>query len=166
MEIKKKKIKSIEDIKRKTFAFGDIASTSSHLIPKKILLDNKLVSKNDYTEVFLGTHDAVAISVQNGVAEAGGLSEPIFNMLIENGIIQESKINLIQYSNFYPQYPWVYIDDLDKDLKKKISSIFLNIKDKKILSKYKADGFSAVKDADYDIIRGLSKKLELYEYEK
>ena len=87
-------------------------------------------------------------------------------MLIENGIIQESKINLIQYSNFYPQYPWVYINDLDKDLKKKISSIFLNIKDKKILSRYKADGFSAVKDADYDIIRGLSKKLELYEYEK
>ena len=106
----------------------------------------------------------MAIATQNGVIEAGGLSEPILKKLIKNGTLDESKINIIAYSNFYPQYPWVYIDELDKDLKKKISTVFYNINDKKILEKFEADGFSKVIDSDYDVIRELAKKLKLYDF--
>ena len=71
-------IKTVSDVKGKEVAYGDIASTSSHLIPKKMLLDNGLETKKDYKENFLGAHDAVALAVQNGHAQAGGLSKPIF----------------------------------------------------------------------------------------
>ena len=163
---KGKGIKSINDIRNVDFAFGDIASTSSHLIPKKILLDHDLEPKIDYNEIFLGSHDAVAISVQNGVTDAGGLSEPILEMLFEKKLLDQSKINIIKYSEFYPQYPWVFIEDLDKSLKNKISSVFYEIKDEKILSNFKADKFSPIFDSDYDIIRELSKELDLYDFKK
>ena len=163
---KGKGIKSINDIQNVDFAFGDIVSTSSHLIPKKILLDNDLKPKVDYNEVFLGSHDAVAISVQNGVTGAGGLSEPIFRMLLEKKLLDQSKINIIKYSKFYPQYPWVFIEELNENLRNRIASIFYEIKDEKILSTFKADKFSPVYDSDYDIIRALSKKLNLYGFKK
>jgi phosphonate transport system substrate-binding protein len=69
-------ISSMPAIQGKNMAYGDRASTSSHLIPKAMLVDKGLEAKKNYQEHFLGAHDAVAINVQNGNAQAGGLSKP------------------------------------------------------------------------------------------
>jgi len=66
-------IRSISDIAGKDMAYGDPASTSSHLIPKSMLAEKGLSAKRHYREHFLGNHDAVAIAVQNAKAQAGGL---------------------------------------------------------------------------------------------
>lgn len=161
---KKQNIAKLEDIRAKNFGFGDPASTSSHLIPKKMLIEENIFKEESYNEVFLGSHDAVAIATQNGVVQAGGLSEPILNILVEKKIIDKSKITILKYSDYFPQYPWVYIDDLEDDLKKKIENFFYNLDDIEVLKKFKADGFLKVNDKDYDVIRNLSQKLELYEY--
>jgi phosphonate transport system substrate-binding protein len=71
-------IAKISDIVNKNVAYGDKASTSSHLIPKSILAENGLKAGENYREHFAGAHDAVAMAVQNGHAQAGGLSKPIF----------------------------------------------------------------------------------------
>ena len=110
--------------------------------------------------------DADIWMLQNGVTHAGGLSEPILEMLFEKKVLDQSKINIIKYSEFYPQYPWVFIEDLDESLKNKISSVFYEIKDEKILSNFKADKFSPIFDSDYDIIRQLTKELDLYDFKK
>ena len=61
------------DLKGKKMAYGDRASTSSHLIPKTVLLETAgLTGGRDYEEYFVGTHDAVAVNVANGNADAGG----------------------------------------------------------------------------------------------
>ena len=67
-------IEKMADIKGRDMAFGDVASTSSHLIPKSMLLNEGLKSGEDYKEHFVGSHDAVAMNVQNGNAQAGGMS--------------------------------------------------------------------------------------------
>jgi phosphonate transport system substrate-binding protein len=72
-------IAKISDIVNKNVAYGDKASTSSHLIPKSILAENGLKAGENYREHFAGAHDAVAMAVQNGHAQAGGLSKPILN---------------------------------------------------------------------------------------
>ena len=41
-----------------------------------------LEAKKDYEEHFVGSHDAVALAVQNGHAQAGGLSKTIFETLL------------------------------------------------------------------------------------
>jgi len=53
-------ITRIEDIKGRNMAFGDKASTSSHLIPKSVLAEKSLDAGRDYQEHFVGSHDAVA----------------------------------------------------------------------------------------------------------
>lgn len=61
------------DLKGKKMAYGDRASTSSHLIPKAVLLETAgLTGGQDYEQHFVGTHDAVAVNVANGNADAGG----------------------------------------------------------------------------------------------
>lgn len=154
-------VKRVSDVKGKEVAFGDIASTSSHLIPKKILLDNGLEAKKDYKENFLGAHDAVAVAVQNGHAQAGGLSKPIFESLVKRGIISLDKVKVLQVSKPYPQYPWAMRSNLKPELKDAIRNAFTSLKDKKILKPFKAEGFGEMTDADYDVIRDLSKKLNL-----
>ncbi|CAN0491289.1 unnamed protein product [Laminaria digitata] len=154
-------ITTIADIKGKNMAFGDQASTSSHLIPKKMLMDGGLQPKADYRENFLGAHDAVAVAVQNGHAQAGGLSKPIFESLVNRGIISMDKVKVVKVSADYPQYPWAMRKNLDPDLKAKIRNAFLQVTDKAILKPFKADGFGAMEDKDYDVIRDLARKLKL-----
>ncbi len=154
-------IATLADVKGKQVAYGDIASTSSHLIPKKMLLDGGLATKKDYKENFLGAHDAVALAVQNGNAQAGGLSQPIFKSLVERGIISLDKVKVLQVSKPYPQYPWAMRSDLNPELKGKIRDAFINLKDKKVLKPFKAEGFGAMTDKHYDVIRDLSKALDL-----
>lgn len=154
-------VNMVSNVKGKEVAYGDIASTSSHLIPKKILLDNGLEAKKDYKENFLGAHDAVAVAVQNGHAQAGGLSKPIFESLVKRGIINLDKVKVLQVSKPYPQYPWAMRSNLKPELKGAIRNAFTSLKDKKVLKPFKAEGFGKMTDADYDVIRDLSKKLNL-----
>tara|TARA_B100000686_G_C16787814_1_gene976445 strand:+ start:2280 stop:3128 length:849 start_codon:yes stop_codon:yes gene_type:complete len=154
-------INKIEDVKGKNMAFGDIASTSSHLIPKSMLRAKGLVAKDDYEEHFLGAHDAVAVAVQNGKAQAGALSRPIFESLVKRGIISLRKVKVLEYSKPFPQYPWVMRSDLDLELKKNIRTTFYNLRDKSVLGPFKASGFAEMEDEDYDGIRELSKILKL-----
>lgn len=158
---KKSGIDKITDIKGRDMAYGDTASTSSHLIPKKMLVDAGLQAKQDYREHFLGAHDAVAVAVQNGHAQAGGLSQPIFNSLVERGIISLDKVKVLGVSPPFPQYPWAMRQDLAPALKEKIKAAFVELTDKKVLKPFKAEGFGAMTDADYDVVRDLSRKLGL-----
>lgn len=156
-----KNIKSYSDMRGKNIAYGDQASTSSHMIPKSILIDNGLKPGKDYQEHFLGSHDAVAVAVQNGTADAGGLSKPIFESLVKRGIIDANKVRVITASEPFPQYPWAMRSDLDSDLKERIKQTFYSLKDKEILKPMKADGLAPIADADYNVVRNLKKSLNL-----
>lgn len=154
-------VNSLSDIAGKDMAFGDTASTSSHLIPKSMLKDKGLEAKRDYQEHFLGSHDAVAISVQNGKAQAGGLSKPIFESLVQRNIIDPSRVKVIAESRQYPEYPWTMRSDLNPALKDRIRGAFINLTDKEVLKPFKADGFGPIADKDYDVIRELAHVLNL-----
>jgi phosphonate transport system substrate-binding protein len=158
-------VNTIEEVAGKTVAFGDQASTSSHLIPKSMLVEKGLQPKKDYKEVFVGAHDAVAFAVQNNNAQIGGLSKPIFEALIERKKIDSSKVKVIAESKPYPQYPWTMRSDLSPELKNNIRSAFLEIKDENILKSFKADGFDTIEDKDYDVVRELGTTLNL-DFEK
>lgn len=154
-------IDSYDDIAGQTMAYGDQASTSSHLIPKSMLVEAQLQAGEDYEEVFLGAHDAVAVAVQNGNAQAGGLSKPIFDSLIERGTIDPSKVVVIEESKPFPQYPWTMRSDLDPELEKQIRNAFYELEDESVLKPFNAEGFEAIEDGDYDTVRELGQVLDL-----
>jgi len=146
-------ISNIFDVKGMTMAYGDPASTSSHLIPRAHLLTNAKLDIDDYKAVYLGSHDAVALNVQNGNADAGGLSKKIFEHLVERGLISLDKVQVIAISNPFPNYPWTMQSSLDPELKDKIKQAFYDLDDPEITKPLKADGFMPVTDADYDVVR-------------
>ena len=154
-------IDEFADIEGTTVAFGDPASTSSRLFPELTLAQADLISGEDYEAVFLGAHDAVALAVQNGNAQAGGLSRPVFDSLVEAGTIDPSQIVVIAESEPIPQYPWTLRSDLDPELKADIRAAFLNLNDDTILAPFKADGFAEMTDGDYDGIRKAGEMLGL-----
>ncbi len=154
-------INSLADIRGKQVVFGDKASTSSHLIPKSMLLQQGLTAGQDYQEHFVGAHDAVAMAVQNGHAQAGGLSRPIFESLVERGIVSPEKVKVLAVSQPFPEYPWTMRSNLAPQIKEQIRTAFYELKDPEVLKQFKADGFLPVTDADYDVVRELAHILNL-----
>ena len=154
-------VESYADLKDKKMVYGDRASTSSYLIPKTVLVEAGLKADEDYQQHFVGSHDAVAVNVANGNADAGGLSEVIFKHVLETGLIDPAKVKVLGYSGEYPQYPWAMRSNLDADLKASIKNAFVNLDDPTVLESFKAEGFAPIEDADYDIIRDMGSLLGL-----
>lgn len=154
-------IDSVDAIRGKIVAFGDTASTSSHLIPRAMLAEHGLKADTDYTPQFVGAHDAVALVVQNGKAQAGGLSKPIFESLLERGIVDRSRVKVLQESKPIPQYPWSMLSNLKPELKEQIRRAFLSLNDPEVLRPFKAEGFGPITDRDYDVVRDLGTLLNL-----
>lgn len=154
-------VRAIGDIKGKNVAYGDKVSTSSHLIPKSVLAEKGLNPVRDYKEHFVGSHDAVALAVQNGHAQAGGLSRPIFESLVERKIVSLDKVKVLEYSKPFPQYPWTMRSNLKPELKEKIRQAFLTLKDPAVLKAFKAEGFDTITDRHYDVVRNLGPLLKI-----
>ncbi|HEV7370210.1 phosphate/phosphite/phosphonate ABC transporter substrate-binding protein [Arenibaculum sp.] len=154
-------IDDLRDIEGKTVGFGDPASTSSHLVPRALLKENGLEGGADYEFHHLGAHDAVARAVEAGNVQAGGLSRPIFESLIERKVIDPAKVKVIGETGAIPNYPWTMRSDLSPDLKERIREAFLGLDDAAVLKAFKADGFLPITDADYDVLRDTARLLEL-----
>ena len=154
-------VATLADIRGRDFAFGDQASTSSHLIPRALLLKNGLDAGKDYRPVYLGAHDAVARAVQNGQVPAGALSKAIFETLLERKTIDGDKIKDIATSAPIPNYPLVMQGNLAPQLKAAIREAFLQLKDAEILRSFRAQGFAATDDKAYDVLRETAKILDL-----
>jgi phosphonate transport system substrate-binding protein len=154
-------VNTLADIKGRKMVYGDRASTSSHLIPKTMLVQAGLLADRDYQQHFVGAHDAVAVNVANGNADAGGLSEVIWKSLLERKLVDASKVKVLGYSKDYPQYPWTIQSTLSPELKAKVRDAFLTLKDPAVLKNFKAEGFAPVTDKDYDVIREMGKLLNL-----
>ncbi len=155
-------VKSLADIRGRAFAYGDQASTSSHLAPRAHLLKTAgLDGEKDYQVVHLGAHDAVARAVEAGQVPAGALSEPIYKKLIERGSVKAEKLRTLALSAPIPNYPMVVQGALDATLKQQIRSAFLELKDPAILQSFRVEGFVAASDSDYDVLRDTAQVLKL-----
>lgn len=156
-------IEDLADVAGKTVAWGDQTSTSSHLIPKAMLAEEAdlRVDQGDYEEQHVDSHDAVALTVQNGNADAGGMSLPIYERMAEEGLIDPATVVKVQESEPYANYPWTMQSDLPEDLKEKLRRAFLDLEDPAVLEPFDAAGFEEVTDSDYDAVRELAPLLDI-----
>ena len=154
-------IDSFAAIEGETVALGDPASTSSRLFPQLRLAEAGLQPDVHYRPVFLGSHDAVAKAVERGFAAAGGLSEPIYDKLVEQGAINPDKLVVLGYSRPIPQYPWTMSGAVPEELRPAVRQSFYTLKDPAVLQPFQADGFAPVQDSDYDGIREAARVLGL-----
>ncbi len=154
-------VKELADIKGKPFAFGDRASTSSHLAPRAHLAKQGLIGDADYKVVHLGQHDAVARAVAAGQVPAGALSEQIYRVLAESKKIDPTKIRQLALSDPIPNYPLTVQGFLKPELKDAIKRAFLELKDPVILKLFRVEAIAAATDKDYEVLRDMAKVLQL-----
>jgi phosphonate transport system substrate-binding protein len=155
-------VKTLADVKGKPFAFGDQASTSSHLAPRAHLLKTAgLEGGRDYQPVHLGAHDAVARAVQAGQVPAGALSKSIYDTLVSRNSIDASKLLTLDLSAPIPNYPIVLQGNLAPALKQAIRAAFLDMTDKEVLKTFRVEAFAATDDRAYDVLRETASLLKL-----
>ncbi len=158
-------IKTLDDLKGRSFAFVDPASTSGCLIPKKILLDNGIDIQKDFsTSYYAGTHNAVELAVKNGSVDAGADSDTSYSLMVKAGQI-DPNVNVIIYeSPPIPGSPIVVRGDLPQDLKDKIQQALIDM-DQQIIYTVQGWGdiakYVKVTPSDYDIIRETRDQLGL-----
>jgi len=70
---KDKPYKSVQDLKGKTMAWVDVASSSGHIVPKASLMSELHIDPETFfsKQIFAGAHDSLVLAVVNGTVDAG-----------------------------------------------------------------------------------------------
>lgn len=152
-------VKSLADLKGKRFAFGDVNSTSGHLMPayfmRKEGVDPSVVDQAIYT----GGHDATALAVAERRVDAGALDEAVWERLTRDGKVDPGKVRVFWTTPPFVDYLWVVRKDLDPAVAAKITAAFLALdpgkaEDKPILELLSAKGrYVKVDAASYATLR-------------
>jgi len=158
-------IKRLEDLRGKTFAFGDPLSTSANVFPRKMLSERGIDPVRDFKRIlYSGGHDATVLAVLHGKVDAGATyanspdSQDSAWMRYLKDSEDANKIHAIAYSEPIPADNLVINGNLDEGLARKIEEIFLEMsrdpKGKKMLRDlYQIDGVVPATDKDYDSVR-------------
>ena len=155
-------IRSLADLKGRTFAFVDPSSTSGHLLPKAALSKIGFDADKDFSRViFAGGHDAVAIAVQNGKVDAGAIAEDLFDAAVARGVIKRDELTIVWTSDPIAGSPFCMRRDLPADLKQKIREGFYAMRDVAWGSKGVLKRWEPIDDRAYDFVRDAAKVLNL-----
>ncbi|VXC18939.1 putative selenate ABC transporter substrate-binding protein [Pseudomonas sp. 8O] len=149
-------VKSLQDLKGKTFAFGSVSSTSGSLMPRYFMLQDGIKPEDFFSRVaYSGAHDATAAWVQAGKADAGVLNASVWQKLVDAGKVDTDKVKVFATTPTYYDYNWTVRGNLDAALQAKIKSAFLALdpakpEQKAILDLQAASRFIETQPANYE----------------
>jgi phosphonate transport system substrate-binding protein len=141
-------IDSIEDLKGKTFAFGNEKSTIGRYLSQQELYENGILASDLKSYEYLGRHDAVGAAVGGGFYDAGALKEGTFKKQLNKGIPIRA---IAKFPNVTK--PWIVSTRDDSQLNIAIKKALLSIDEPATLRAFGKQGFLEGTDADYARIR-------------
>ncbi len=149
-------VKSLQDLKGKTFAFGSVSSTSGSLMPRYFMLQDGIKPEDFFSRVaYSGAHDATAAWVQAGKADAGVLNASVWQKLVDAKKVDTDKVKVFATTPTYYDYNWTVRGSLDPALQAKIKAAFLALdpakpEQKAILDLQAASRFIETKPENYE----------------
>lgn len=158
-------IRSLGDLRGKTFAFGDINSTSGHLMPylemRQAGIDPNSALKYRYT----GSHPATAKAVESGAVDAGALDETVYNSMVSEGKLDPSKVRVFYMSKPFVDYVWVARKDVDPATQEKFAQAFTDLRerqDDEILKVLRGKNFVRASNEEYTVLRLVAEDLKMF----
>jgi phosphonate transport system substrate-binding protein len=151
-------IAGLADLKGHSFAFGDVNSTSGHLMPEYFMrqsgVDPEVISKAVYT----GGHDATALAVANGKVDAGAMDELVYERMTKEGKLAHGGVRVFYVTPPFLDYLWAARKGLDPKLAESFAAALLkldasNAEHKKVLDILSATKYVRADDADYERLR-------------
>jgi phosphonate transport system substrate-binding protein len=151
-------IQSLADLKGRSFAFGDVNSTSGHLMPEFFMRENKVDSDVISKALYTGGHDATLLAVANAKVDAGALDEAVFQRMTSQGKIDPAKVRVFWTTPPFFDYVWVARKGLDAKTAAAVRDAFLGLdpkdaQQKQILDALAASKYVTANDSDYDKLR-------------
>lgn len=157
-------IHKLADCKGKRFAFGDINSTSGHLIPFDELRKAGINADTDMQVRYTGSHAATAKAVEAGAADAGALDETVYRSMISEGKVDGAKVRVFLTSPPFVDYVWVARANVGAAERDGFTKAFLGLKegqDDAILNILRGKDFVHADDAEYANIRKIARDLKM-----
>jgi phosphonate transport system substrate-binding protein len=161
-----KPIYSLSDLRGKQFAYGDINSTSGHVIPYLEMKRAGINPDTDFQFRYSGEHSATVKLVEMGMVDAGAVDEAIFNAMIKDGRADRNRLRVIHTSKPFVDYVYVARRGMSDSDKEKFSAALLALKEGKnddILKLLRASKFVKANDGEYAAIREAAQELNLVE---
>ncbi len=156
-------IKTIEDLKGRRVGFVNQSSTSGYLVPAAYLKSHKIDPEKDFGELqYTGSHNSNAVALESGEVDAIGINMPTYLKAQKSGRLPLDKYQVIWESDPIPNAPIVISRQLPHQLKSNLQKALINApQDLAALSGAKSDGYTLVRDEDYEPIRTLQRILEI-----
>jgi len=158
---KESNIRSVEELRGKTIAFVDPASSSGYIYPMVLLVQRGLVKNRDprtfFKEVvFSGAHDASMRALLNGHVDAIASFDLAREQYLKDPAERE-RIVVVAETPEIPEAGIAARDGLDPALFARVRAALLQIKAPTYASLlarlYEIDGFAPAEDRDYDPVR-------------
>ena len=108
-------INKIDDMKGKTFAFGDKGSTSGYLIPNHEFMMRGIDPDKFFSKVIYAKHQAIETQVTRGELDAGADYNRNRDAMIEQGLIKAADSRIIWTSSPLPNDALALSKELAKD---------------------------------------------------
>ena len=156
------RIKALGDLKGHSFAFGDVNSTSGHLMPAYFMrqqgVDQTVIDKAIYT----GGHDATALAVANKKVDAGAMDEQVFARMTKEGKLSESQVRVFYTTPPFFDYVWAARRGLDQGIADAFTNAMMKLnqagpEQQPILQLLNATKYVRAQDSSYDPLRQAAK---------
>ena len=158
-------IARLEDLRGKTLCFGDINSTSGHLMPRQILKEAGVPADTALKSFrHTGSHPATAQAVATGACDAGALDETVFKSLVEQGKISGEAVKVFYTSQPFADYVWAARKDLAAAEREAFAKALLSLepgKDDAVLGILRGTKFVAATNESYGVVASTAKELGL-----
>jgi phosphonate transport system substrate-binding protein len=151
-------IRTVADLRNKTFAFGNKLSTIGRFLAQNEMLNAGITASSLKHYDFLDRHDRVGAAVANGEFDAGALKSGTFEKLVKKG----APIRAIATFDNVTK-PWIARAGLDDRLVVALTRALVSLDDPQAMKKLGKSGFLPATDGDYDIIRRAMKASRQFE---
>ena len=158
-------VHTLADLKGKRFAFGDINSTSGHLMPYAVMREAGIDANKDLTFRYTGSHPATAKAVEAGAVDAGAIDESVYQAMLADGSLDKAKVRVFHTSPPFVDYVWVARKDVGAAEREKFAQAFLALdpaRDAKVLSILRGTKFVRATDDEYEGLRKTAQELALF----
>ncbi|MDR0585254.1 MAG: phosphate/phosphite/phosphonate ABC transporter substrate-binding protein [Treponema sp.] len=166
-------IKTLQDLRGKTFAFVDPASTSGNYVPTLELMNAFGMTNEDFhtngrffsSVSFSGRHQNGLQAVINGDIDAAPVASDILDGELASGRVKENDFVVIHQSPMIPNAPISIRKELPADLKAKVKQFFLGYKNPDYFQfmlgwpPERKPEFVEANDRDLDYVRDLMAKV-------
>lgn len=178
--LKKSGIRTVRELKGRSMVFGPMLGPTSYMSQLDILLRDKIDPENDlsFYSIPPGSfkHEKVVYGVLFGKYDAGAAPLSDFERMAKEDRIDRNDFTVLAEGVPIPYCNFAVTQKVDEGLAKRFKQALLDIRKDdtveidgevvKVLDRAQIDGYDAIKDSGFDVVRDMAKRTNMPPYQR